>query len=252
VFGREHAEVYEIAYRGRGKDWRAEALDVTTRIRQRLPGAASLLDVACGTGAHLQTFAEHFPRVAGLEFAPAMRERARRKLPGTPIHAADMREFQLQATFDAVTCLFTAINFLETVAEMRAAITAMARHLVPGGVLVVEPWWFPDRFIDGHVGGDLVRDGGRVIARVSHSTREGCRTRMEERWVVGDQSGLREFSELGFLTMFDRSDYVEAFRAAGCRVEYLSDWLTGRGLFVGVRAPAVDHLPTDRSCHGRA
>ena len=239
MFGSEHADVYEIAYRGRGKDWHAEALDVTKRIWGRRPGAESLLDAACGTGAHLRTFATQFPRVAGLELAPAMRERARRRLPGTPIHAADMRDFDLGTTFDAVTCLFTAINFLATAAEMRAAVAAMARHLVPGGVLVVEPWWFPEKFIDGHIGGDLVRDGGRVIARVSRSTREGRRTRMEERWVVGDETGLRVFSELGFLTMFDRSEYVDAFRAAGCRVEYVADWLTGRGLFVGVRTGAA-------------
>ena len=127
-----------------------------------------------------------------------------------------MRDFQLDTSYDAVTCLFVAINCLETVADLRSAIAAMARQLVPGGVLVVEPWWFPERFLDGYVGGDLVREEGRTIARVSRSTREGRATRMEERWMIGDATGIHEFTEVTMLTMFTRAEYEAAFTDAGC------------------------------------
>ncbi|MEV6812112.1 class I SAM-dependent methyltransferase [Micromonospora sp. NPDC051296] len=235
MFGPEHAEVYEAAYRGRGKSWQAEAADVADRILAVRPGATRLLDVGCGTGAHLETFAGRFAHVEGVELAPPMLELARRRLPEVPLHAGDMRDFRLGVTFDAVTCLFTAINFLGTLAEMRAAVAAMAAHLTPGGVLVLEPWWFPEQFIDGYVGGDLVREPDRTVARVSRSTRQGRVTRMEERWLVGDASGIREFSQVGLLTMFTREEYLEAFAAAGCEGSYEAGWLTGRGLFVATR-----------------
>ena len=235
VFGPQHADVYEATYRGRGKDWEGEAADVARVIRELRPGALSLLDVGCGTGAHLETFHKAFAAVEGVEIAEPMRERARRRLPGVTVHDADMRQLSLGRTFDAVTCLFTAINFLSGVEDMRAAVASMARHLAPGGVLVVEPWWFPETFIDGYVGGDLVRDDGRVVARVSRSVRQGNATRMEERWVVADASGFHTFDEVGFLALFAREDYVAAFEAAGCSVEYRDGWLTGRGLFVGVK-----------------
>ncbi|MGC5053293.1 class I SAM-dependent methyltransferase [Micromonospora sp. DT48] len=235
MFGPQHAAVYEAAYRSRGKSWQAEATDVADRILAVRPGATRLLDVGCGTGAHLETFASRFAHVEGVDFAPAMLNVARRRLPEVTLHAGDMRALRLGATFDAVTCLFTAINFLGTVAEMRAAVTAMARHLAPGGVLVVEPWWFPERFIDGHLGGDLVREPDRVVARVSRSTRQGRLTRMEERWLVGDAYGIHEFSQVGRLAMFTRDEYLEAFAAAGCEGTYVSGWLTGRGLFVATR-----------------
>ncbi|MFG3708290.1 class I SAM-dependent methyltransferase [Micromonospora sp. NPDC047670] len=235
MFGPEHAEVYEAAYRGRGKSWHAEATDVADRILAARPGAARLLDVGCGTGAHLETFATRFPHVEGLELAPAMLALARPRLPGVRLHAGDMREFDLDATFDAVTCLFTAVNFLGTVGEMRAAVARMSAHLAPGGVLVLEPWWFPERFIDGYVGGDLVREEGRTVARVSRSTRQGRVTRMEERWLVGDAAGIREFSQVGLLTMFTREEYDAAFADAGCEAAYVEGWLTGRGLFVATR-----------------
>jgi len=235
VFGPEYVEVYEVTHSNRGKSWHREALDITSRIRERCPGAASLLDVACGGGTHLRVFASEFDWVAGVEPGAAMRALAERRMPGVPIHDADMRDFRLATTFDAVTCLFVAINCLETVADLRAAIASMAYHLNPGGVLVIEPWWFPDRFLDGYVGGDLVREDDRTVARVSRSTREGRATRMEERWLIGDGSGIREVTQVTLLTMFTEAEYVDAFTDAGCTVEYEEGWLTGRGLFLGIR-----------------
>ncbi|MET9096661.1 class I SAM-dependent methyltransferase [Streptomyces cyaneofuscatus] len=235
MYGHELADVYESIYRSRGKDWSDEAAQVHALIRERNPSAQSLLDVACGTGAHLASLVPHFVESAGLEISEAMRERAGRRLPGVPVHAGDMRDFDLARTFDAVTCMFCSIGYLSTVEDMRNAIGAMARHLSPGGVLVIEPWWFPERFIEGYVAGDLAQEKGRTITRVSHSVRHGRTTVMEVRFTVGDASGIRDFTEVDLLSLFTREEYEDAFRDAGCRVEYLEGPPTGRGLFVGVR-----------------
>ncbi|MFD5684453.1 class I SAM-dependent methyltransferase [Streptomyces bacillaris] len=236
MYGQELAKVYEIFYRSRGKDWASEAEDVVRLIRTRRPEAASVLDVACGTGAHLATFDERFERAEGLEIAAPMLELARRRLPGVPLHAGDMRDFSLGRTFDAVVCMFCSIGYLGTVEEMRAAVSSMAAHLPSGGVLVIEPWWFPDDHVEGYVAGDLGREDGLTVARISHSTLQGRATRMEVRFLVGDVSGIREFTEIDVLTLFTKEEYTEAFAAAGCSVEYLPGAPTGRGLFVGVRA----------------
>ncbi|OOC57012.1 MULTISPECIES: class I SAM-dependent methyltransferase [Nocardiopsis] len=235
AFGPEHADVYERVYRARGKDWKAEARDVARRIRSVLPGASSLLDVGCGTGAHLEVLSGLFDRVEGLEISLTMRERSRRRLPSVPVHSGDMRNFGLGRSFDAVTCLFTSVNYVGGVPELRDAVRRMADHLVPGGVLVVEPWWFPERFLEGHVAGDLVREGDQTIARVSHSRREGRATRLEVHWTVAGPSGVSGFTEVEHLMMFTEAEYRAAFDLAGCDVDFHGTWLTGRGLFVGVR-----------------
>jgi SAM-dependent methyltransferase len=234
-FGPEHAEVYEVTYRHRGKDWPGEARDVVRKVRHRLPGASSLLDVGCGTGAHLEVFRSSFDHVEGLELAPAMREQAARRLPGVPIHPSDMRNFDLGRPFHAVTSLFTAISYLGTVEELRAAVGCMAKHLVSGGVIAVEPWWLPEQYIDGYVGSDLVHDGDRVVARVSHTARLGRAANLEARWLVADRSGIRAFTVTEVFTLFTRDEYLAAFADAGCAVDYEEGWLTGRGIFVGVR-----------------
>lgn len=102
-YGPDHAELYDVVFRSRGKDFEAEAVEHTRLIRSRFPAATTLLDVACGTGAHLATFARIFDHVEGLELTPAMRQVARKRLPQAVVHAGNMLDFDLGRTFDAVT-----------------------------------------------------------------------------------------------------------------------------------------------------
>lgn len=142
MYERELAEIYDAVYRGRGRDYAAEAAEVARLVRRERPEAASLLDVACGTGAHLEHLGALFPDVAGVELSAAMLEVARARLPGVPLHRADMRDFALGRTFDAVTCMFSSIGHMGTVAELRAAVAGFrpapgAGRGRGGGALVV-------------------------------------------------------------------------------------------------------------------
>lgn len=236
AFGPDHAEVYELIYRHRGKSWEDEARDVTTIVRALHPEAAALLDVGCGTGLHLAEFARHFEHTEGVEISPAMRQQALDHVPaGTTVHDGDMRTFRLGRRFDAVTCLFTAAAYMPTPADLTAAISRMTEHLVPGGVLVVEPWYFPETFQEGYLGGDFVRLPDRIVSRVSHSVRQADTVHMHVEWIVADASGLRRFTELEVISPFTREQYLAAFDAAGCDARYRPEWLTPRGLFVAVR-----------------
>ncbi|MGH3994802.1 MAG: class I SAM-dependent methyltransferase, partial [Pseudonocardiaceae bacterium] len=235
MYTAEFAEIYEPLYRLRGKDWVAEAEELVKLILERSPGARSLLDVACGTGTHLETFARLLDHVEGLEIAAPMLAVAQRRLPDVAVHAGDMRGFDLGRTFDAVTCMFNSIGYLGSVPEMRAAVGAMARHLVPGGILVIDPWWFPERFIEGFLAADAGHVDGRAVARVSHSTRDGRVSRIEARFLVGGPEGIREYTHVHRLTLFTEAEYLAAFADAGCPAEYQEGGRTGRGLFIGAR-----------------
>ncbi|MGW3960890.1 class I SAM-dependent DNA methyltransferase [Amycolatopsis sp. NPDC005003] len=229
------AAVYDLIYRARGKDYHAEALAVADLVRTRHPGATSLLDVASGTGEHLRTLREHFADVEGLELSPSMLAITKEKLPDVLVHALDMRDFTLDRRFDAVTCLFGSIGYMRTTAELTATIGRMAAHLHPGGVLVVEPWWFPERYIDRYVGCDVVRDGDRAITRVSRTVRQNGTTRMEIHCLVADPDGIEHFTETHLHTPFTREDYVAAFTAAGCTSGFVPGPPFTTGVFAGVR-----------------
>ncbi|MEV4754146.1 class I SAM-dependent methyltransferase [Micromonospora sp. NPDC049559] len=235
MYGSELAEIFDQIYAARGKDYRTEAEEIAGRVRSHLPGAASLLDVACGTGAHLSAFAEIFDRVEGLELSEPMIETARRRLPGVRIRAGDMRDLDLGTRFDAITCLTGSIGYLTTTEELDAALLRFARHLNPGGVVAIDPWWFLETFRPGYVSGDVVTVAGRTIARVSHSALEGNASRMHVHYVVAEAAaGARHFMEDHLITLFTRKEYEAAFTRAGLAVSYVEGVQSGRGLFLGV------------------
>jgi len=241
-YSNELADVYDLIFGSRGKDYDGEAAEVVRQVRKRLPGAHSLLDVGCGTGAHLVRFCEVFDHVEGVEPSPAMRRLAELKLPSVRIHAADMRELRLDREFDAVSCMFGPIGYMADEQQLRTAIRRMAAHLVPGGTLVLDPWWFPENFIDGYVVAEVARDDGRSVARVSHSVRIGSSMSITAKYLVGEPTGIREFCTEDTLRLFREDQYADAFTRAGLTVEYLPAAATDRGLFVGTRNGS--ELPT--------
>ena len=107
-------------YRGIGKDYPAESAEVAELVLRRRPGARTLLDVACGTGGHLEHLRDRFDG-RGARAQPAHGRRSPgQKLPGRRVHEGDMRRFDLGATFDAVTCLFSSIGYMPTDATTSA------------------------------------------------------------------------------------------------------------------------------------
>src|SRR4051794_2414092 len=111
------------------------------KTHKRSDGNA-LLDVACGTGGHIAYLREDFA-VEGLDLDPKMLEIARARHPGVAFHHGDMLDFDLGRQFDVVVCLFSSIGYMRTAPRLAQAIATMARHVRPGGVLVVEPYFAP-------------------------------------------------------------------------------------------------------------
>ncbi|WP_245788335.1 class I SAM-dependent DNA methyltransferase [Amycolatopsis marina] len=245
MYDSDIADIWDAVYRGRGRNYLTEAEGVAELIRQRQPAAASLLDVACGTGAHLSCFTTMFENVEGVELSEGMLAAGRAEWPTLNLHQGDMRTFDLGRRFDAVTCLFSSIGHAATTDELDRTVNRFVDHLNPGGVVVIEPWWFPETFIDGYVTGDVVHDAGRVIGRVSHSTREAGASRVSVHFLVADaEKGIQYFTEELIITLFSREEYEQAISRAGCIVEFVESGPRGRGFFVGHRASPVNN-PTD-------
>jgi SAM-dependent methyltransferase len=229
------ARFYDAVYSF--KDYAAEAQKVDALIQERKPGARTLLDVACGTGKHLEHLRGGY-EAEGLDLDPELLAIARERLPGIPLHEGDMTAFDLGRRFDAVVCLFSSIGYARTVVQLNRAVATMARHLEPGGVLVVEPWITPDAWQDDHLGAVFVDEPDLKIARVNLSERDGRLSRFVFHYLVLTSEGVERFEEPHELCLFTHDEYVAAFRAAGIEVEHDPEGLMGRGLYIG-RAPAA-------------
>ena len=220
------------------KDYAAASATLRKVLRKVAPNARSLLDVACGTGRHLQHLRDHFS-VAGLDRSPEMLEVARQRCVGVPLYEGSLVGFRLSRTFDVVTCLFGSIGYARTTRNLNRAIRAMKRHLRPGGALVVEPWITPDRFVSGKLVFDRVDEPDLKIARMYVTSREGRLSVFESDYLVCTADGVRHFRERQELGLFTDEEYRAAFLEAGLEIVDMQGDLFGYGLYV-CRVPSGD------------
>jgi dTDP-3-amino-3,6-dideoxy-alpha-D-glucopyranose N,N-dimethyltransferase/dTDP-3-amino-3,4,6-trideoxy-alpha-D-glucopyranose N,N-dimethyltransferase len=239
LYGVSYVDIYDQLMRNRGKDYAGQAEEVARLVREQHPAASSLLDVACGTGLHLRFFAKLFDRVMGVDGSPDMLAFARTRLPDIQLRRADMREFRLSESFDVITCMF-AVPHLRSVAELEKTVGCFADHLAPGGVLVIEPWFDPDRFAPGYVATDLIECPDRTIFRVSHSSHhdeDPARVRMVVHFVEADHGrGIRHATETIDMTLFNQEQYSAAFASNGCTADYVPGGRFPRGLWLARQA----------------
>lgn len=228
------AAFYDTLYAHSGKDYGAEADQLRDLVRRyRQSDGTAWLDVACGTGVHIAHLTDDFDAV-GLDIDEGMLAIARERCPDVPFHQGDMVDFSLDQAFDVVTCLFSSIGYARTVERLRQAVTTMARHLAPGGVLIVEPWIMPEDWEDNHVGAVFVDEPHLKIARINHSQREDRASILDFQYLVGTPEGVAHFTERHELGLFAHDDYVDAFHNAGLHVEHDPNGLMDRGLYIGV------------------
>jgi SAM-dependent methyltransferase len=234
---RDTAHVYDVIYDAMGKDYERESADIHALVQARRPGASTLLDVACGTGGHLRHLRAHY-EVTGTDVEPAMLQQAAERLPGVPLHEADMRTLALGRRFDAVMCLFSSIGYLRDRGELDTAVAAMANHLAPGGVLVVDGWVRPDAWRDQSPPHTLVGQADELtVVRVGRSERDGSETRLEMHYLIADAGRIEHRVEEHRMHLFTPEEYEGAFRAAGLGADVVESPMAGRDRYVGV-APA--------------
>ena len=231
------AHVYDLLYEAAGKNYELEADQLHGLIQARRPSAASLLDVACGTGAHLLHLRRHY-EVAGVDLEPAMLGVARKRLPDVPLTEADMKSFELRRTFDAITCLFSAIGYMRSTAELDQAVQTIRRHLSPGGIVIVDGWVRRQSWRDpGTVQASSGAKDGLVAARVVRSRRDGIRTTLELQHLVGSIDGIEYLVETHDMTLFSDDEYRGAFERAGLTVEVVAGPHPDRDRYIGTNRP---------------
>ena len=153
------AEHYDALYAT--KDYEREAHLLRDRLSRIDPSLHTVLDVACGTGAHDEHLCR-FYEVDGLDLRTEFLDGARRRNARGQYHVVDMREFRLDRLYDTVLCLFSSIGYARTRIDLARTLACFREHLTPRGIVVIEPWLTPDAWVspstrvDNGVGGRRV------------------------------------------------------------------------------------------------
>lgn len=230
------AAIYDAIFRAKGKNWEKESREFSELVnRYKRSAGKTLLAVACGTGGHEQYLRQEFT-VTGLDIDGEMLNIARQRLPDVEFHCASMMDFNLGKKFDVVMCLFSAIGYANTVEKLHQAVRTMSNHLVPGGILVVEPWLAPGEFRPGAVFASFVDQPDLKVARINTNVVRGTTSVIEFHYLVGTPQGVEHFTELHELGLYTHDEYMAAFNAAGLEIRFEKSGLIGRGVYIGIHA----------------
>ena len=106
------------------------------RFASQVPAGGHLLDLGCGSGRPIAGWliGEGF-RLTGADFSEPMLALARARWPRGDWRLSDMRTLDFPERFDGIIGWNSFFHL--TPEEQRACLPRLARHLVPGGVLMV-------------------------------------------------------------------------------------------------------------------
>jgi ubiquinone/menaquinone biosynthesis C-methylase UbiE len=226
---------YDVLYAW--KDYRAEAAKVSRLIAEHSKsGGRELLEVACGTGKHAQYLKRDFS-VLATDASTGMLEVARKNVKGVAFRQADMLTLKLGREFDAITCLFSSIAYVKTRANLGKALRNFARHLKPGGVVLIEPWFNRSTYMPHTPHVTTSTDGDLTVARVSVARVRRKVSIVDLSLIIAEKGkAVRLAVDRHELAMFDSPPFLEAMRAAGFRARFRKDGLMkNRGLYIGVK-----------------
>ena len=144
-----YSRYYDLLYRD--KDYSAEALYVSQLVKTHSPGAVSIMEIGCGTGAHAAELAELGFNVTGVDMSEGMLEAAEARLrdlsPGLQSQISftfgDARTVRLGKKYDAVISLFHVMSYQTSNADLAAAFQTAKEHLKPEGVFLFDCWYGP-------------------------------------------------------------------------------------------------------------
>jgi len=132
-----------------------------------------------------------------------------------------------------VTCLFSSIGYVKTLDNVRRAVACMTRHLLPGGVLIIEPWFTPGDWHTPSVHASFIDEPDLKIARINTSFVDGRLSYFDLHYLIGTAEGTEHFVERHELGLFEMDEIQAALADAGLEVTYDAEGLMGRGLYIG-------------------
>jgi len=232
---KEFADIYDLIYSF--KDYKKEVKKIKKLIKKyKSTDGSELLDVACGTGKHLQYFKDSFI-CTGVDINEGMLNVAKNKVKGVIFKQADMVNFDLNNEFDIIISLFSSIGYVKTYTNLEKTIVNFANHLKQGGVLIIEPWFTKSTYWVGHPGMTTYDGDDIKIARLNTAKIENDLSVMDMHYLIVEKNkDVKYFVDKHELGLFDTDKTLELMKKAGLKAEFLKDGLMKeRGLYIGVK-----------------
>lgn len=107
-------------------------------LLQRYGAGRRVLDIGCGLGREVGYLCARGYAAVGLDSSPAMVAWARQHYPAARFVVGSQDDFDLAERFDAISCMGSTFLYNFTNEQLQATLGCMHRHLVPGGLLLLD------------------------------------------------------------------------------------------------------------------
>lgn len=231
----ELSKYYDLIYSF--KDYKKEAVRIKALVsKYKKSEGKELLDVACGTGHHLNHLKEEFS-CTGVDTSKEILEIARKNNEGIAFEDADMTTMDLGKRFDVITCLFSSIGYVKTYSNLEKTIRNFAEHLKKGGAVLIEPWFTKSAYIPGSPHMETYDGKDIKIARLSVSRVKGNLSVIDMHYLVAERDeDVKYFLDRHELGLFEIDQTLKILEEAGLQSRFLKHGLVDkRGMFVGTK-----------------
>lgn len=230
---KKFAQYYDSIYSW--KDYKAESEKIRSLTKKyKTSRGREMLDVACGTGNHIQYMKKYF-KITGIDLDKDMLRIARKKFPDVKFVRGDMKTFLLNKQFDVIVCLFSSIAHLKTYNNLEKTIRNFSRHLKSGGVVIIEPFVSPELYIDNILDAYTVDMPDLKLTRMNRSKRKGNIAIYDFHFLVGERGRIRYFVDVMKLGMFESSRVLKIMKNAGLNAKFFKKRKEYRGRYIGVK-----------------
>jgi SAM-dependent methyltransferase len=222
------------------KNYEAEADYVHALIQRYQPGARSIVDLGCGTGRHAIAFAEKGYAVLGVDRSPDMLSEAKTRLEtiapelnrSINFCQADIRDFSVAKSFDAVVALFHVMSYQTSNGDVAAALSSARSGLRAGGIFIFDCWYGPGVLTDPPATRvkRVSRDRRRVV-RIAEPTMHGDHNTVDVNYqffIENEGSGYAEFRETHTMRYFFIPELELLLRQTGWQPLSFLEWMTDR------------------------
>lgn len=232
---KEFADIYDLIYSF--KDYKKEVKKIKKLIKKyKSTDGSELLDVACGTGKHLQYFKDNFI-CTGVDINEGILNVAKKNVKGVIFKQADMVNFDLNKKFDVIISLFSSIGYVQTYANLEKTIINFTNHLKQGGVVIIEPWFTKSTYQVGFPGMTTYDGADIKIARLNTTKIENDLSVMDMHYLIVEKNkDVKYFVDKHEVGLFDTDKTLKIMKKARLKAEFLKDGLMKeRGLYIGVK-----------------
>lgn len=206
------------------KNYSAEANFILDLIKKyKISSGIELLDVACGTGKHLEYWKQLY-HCLGVDISEEMLVLAKKRHPDINFQIANMINMDLNQTFDIITCLFNSIGYVKTIENLRKTFHSFNKHLKPGGIIIIEPWLTKEEYQVGYPRMYTYDSDNLKIAELSIREIKDNISIFNLHYLIAQKDkNVQRFEDHHELAMFEPEDFFKVISELGLEGHYIKD-----------------------------